>query len=71
MIFETSPVPIPAEHLPVCKMGQGHDCCRYIVMGPDGFSCVKKTTMRYTLDARGDAMTARADNCDGLPKEQA
>lgn len=59
------PVPISVEHLPTCKLGQGHDCCRYLVMG-EGLACAKLTTMRATLDARGDSMTARGDNCPGL-----
>ena len=25
----------------VCKIGQGHECCRYLLMGPKGFECAK------------------------------
>ncbi len=25
----------------VCKIGQGNLCCRYLVVGKDGFECVK------------------------------
>ena len=49
-----------------CKIGQEHDCCRYLIIGGDGFECAKLTNMKLTLDSRGDSMTARADNCDGL-----
>lgn len=57
---------IPAEHLPTCKMGQGAECCRYLVFGP-GFACAKLTMLKYTLDARGTSMSAQGDNCDGWP----
>jgi len=30
-------------------------------------ACLKLTALRHTLDARGDSMVARGDNCDGLP----
>lgn len=64
----TSPPIIDKEHLPVCKMGQGHDCCRYLVVSTD-FACAKMTTLKATIDARAAAgtMTARGDNCPGLP----
>lgn len=25
----------------ICKIGQGKDCCRYLVMGANGFECMK------------------------------
>lgn len=58
---------ISKEHLPVCKMGQGEECCRYLVMAP-GFSCAKKTSLAGTIDTRVflEQMTARGDNCEGL-----
>lgn len=62
---------IPPDHVTdVCKIGQGHDCCRYLVVGPGGFECAKLTSMKLTLDARGDSMTARGDNCPGLTAEE-
>lgn len=51
-----------------CKIGQGHDCCRYLVVGRDGFECVKHNVgAKVTLDLRVDMGTiiARGDNCDG------
>jgi hypothetical protein len=51
----------------VCKVGQGQDCCRYITMAPDGFSCAKHTGLRGLLDLRAErkAIIARGDNCLG------
>ncbi len=52
----------------VCKIGQGAECCRYLTMGANGWSCEKLSEMGITLDAKALAgsMTARADNCPGL-----
>jgi len=52
----------------VCKIGQGHDCCRYLVMSPEGFECGKlEMPVKKVLDSRVQAgtITARGDNCDG------
>lgn len=51
----------------VCKIGQGHDCCRYLMMGGLGFECAKGTATAAILDIRvlSESMTARGDNCDG------
>lgn len=55
----------------VCKIGQGNDCCRYLVMGSQGFECVKNTSLRSTLDSRVamNAIVAQGDNCEGQPME--
>jgi hypothetical protein len=56
----------------VCKMGQGHDCCRYLVGAPNGIQCAKLDAgLALTIDQRATAglMTARADNCAGLPMD--
>ena len=51
----------------VCKMGQGNNCCRYIVVDPDeGIVCAKGTALQPTLDANVSSMHAQGDNCDGL-----
>jgi hypothetical protein len=50
----------------VCRIGQGHACCRYLTVGADGFDCEKHTKLKAVLDARGDSMAARADNCHGM-----
>lgn len=51
----------------VCKIGQGHACCRYLTMSPDGWSCEKHTQLALTLDAKVTAgkMIACGDNCIG------
>jgi len=54
-----------------CRIGQGISCCRYLVMGPGGFECVKKTSLKATLDFRvaSGTITAQADNCEGYTSE--
>ena len=54
----------------VCKIGQGSDCCRYLTMGLGGWSCVRKTTTAWAIDARVNQMTAQADNCGGCFEHQ-
>jgi len=49
----------------VCKMGKGHETCRYLTFQPEGFTCEKGGPLQVQLDARGDTMNARGDNCDG------
>jgi len=51
-----------------CKIGQGKDCCRYILLGAEGFHCGKLTSLKSILDSRVEAgtMIAQADNCNGL-----
>ena len=51
-----------------CKIGQGNDCCAYLVMGTEGFECVKGTTLAYQVElylASGE-WTSQGDNCAGL-----
>ena len=47
-----------------CKIGQGADCCKYLVCGQNGFECEKLGTLRAWIDSRDD-MTAKGDNCEG------
>ena len=51
----------------VCKLGQENLCCRYLVMGPNGFECAKLSSLKRYLDERvlEEKMTARGDNCAG------
>jgi hypothetical protein len=51
----------------VCKIGQGGNCCRYLAMAPDGWSCEKHSELRRYLDYRAETKTmyARSDNCEG------
>jgi hypothetical protein len=51
-----------------CKVGQGANCCRYLVMAPTGFECAKLTDFKSILDERvkADKFVAKGDNCDGF-----
>lgn len=51
----------------VCKVGQGHETCRYLAISPDGWSCEKHTDLKAYLDRRvaEKTITARGDNCPG------
>ena len=63
---------IPQQHVDkVCKVGKGHDCCRYITMGPEGWNCEKHSSLKALLDGRVAAlsMNARGDNCSGDPAD--
>ena len=64
--MSAEPAVIDQEHLPTCKMGQGAECCRYLVFA-SGFACAKLTPLKFSIDARGDSMNARGDNCPGWP----
>ena len=50
----------------VCRIGQGHDCCRYLIASGRGLECAKLTPLKTMLDSRGDTMTAQGDNCEGV-----
>jgi len=52
----------------VCRIGQGHDCCRYLTIGAQGWCCEKHTQIGRMLDARVERkeMVARGDNCEGV-----
>lgn len=63
-----APALIPAAHLPICKMGQGAECCRYLVFSSD-FACAKRSSVAATIDARVETMNARGDNCDGIAND--
>jgi len=56
----------------VCKIGQGNECCRYLVIGGSGFECVKNTEMKKYLDSRVamETIVARGDNCDGKETQE-
>lgn len=63
---------IAEKHLmEVCKMGKIESCCRYLVMGRDGFTCAKQPEListRKALDekAKRGEMIAMGDNCEGM-----
>jgi hypothetical protein len=64
-------VPLTEEHVKaVCKPGTT-ECCRYLTMGPRGWSCEKHGSLKALLDERVRTGTMRAtgDNCEGrLPQ---
>jgi len=53
----------------LCKMGKGEQCCSFLVMSGDGFSCAKKTDLAGHIYYRRSlgTMTAQGDNCSGPP----
>lgn len=65
---------IPDQHLiDVCKYRQGSGCCRYIYYPREkrDFYCVKTILeMKKKMDDAVSSMTAKGDNCQGLPNEK-
>src|SRR5262245_26451117 len=60
----------PPQHvLDVCKIGQGHETCRYVTMYKTGWKCGKvDPKVRALLDepTRRARFIAQGDNCDGV-----
>jgi len=57
----------------VCKYRQGSDCCRYIFFPREKreFYCAKNIpVMKAKIDSEVSEMTAKGDNCPGLPNEK-
>ena len=55
----------------VCKIGQGKECCRYLILGAKGFECGKvNPEEREMLDRRKGRMVAQGDNCEGRILEE-
>ena len=54
----------------VCKVGQGNDCCRYILAGVDGIICGKDDPSLKTSLDKQIQMKARGDNCEGWDSYQ-
>lgn len=67
----------------ICKLGQGENCCAFLVAGPDGFECVRMTDLsamildrldKGTMNAKGRGMwkgcawEAVADNIQNIAK---
>ncbi|MHA2065069.1 MAG: hypothetical protein ACXABY_11900 [Candidatus Thorarchaeota archaeon] len=66
-------IEITNEHLKkVCKLGQGKDCCRFIITTPeDGIVCGKDDPLyKQALNKRLPKMTAKGDNCKGWASYQ-
>lgn len=55
----------------VCKIGQGSNCCKYLVAGGQGFQCMKVNPENKKLveDNWDDTKSAQSDNCKGYGKE--
>ena len=44
-----------------CRLFQGEKCCAYLVMGTDGFECIKgEDVLKETIDMRLKAGTMNA-----------
>ncbi len=55
----------------VCKMKDGVQCCRYLMMTTEGFECAKhpeNLAYRKRIDMRQNQMVASGDNCDGYDR---
>ena len=57
----------------ICKIGQGADCCIWLVMGTEGFECLyyKKHAMSLTGDTlygrwKKGLTVAKRDGCDRM-----
>lgn len=53
----------------VCKIGQGERCCRYLVVGMNGFECMKlQPSTRAYIDRQVELerFNAVGDNCGGI-----
>lgn len=55
------------EHIEqVCKIGQGAACCKYPLMGMEGWCCGKLDPyLKRLIDAAAHRMKAKGDNCEG------
>lgn len=55
------------EHIKnVCKIGQGAECCKYLLLGSGGFECGKISEWKEVVDKEWDSTkTAQGDNCEG------
>ncbi len=52
----------------VCKLGQGEECCAYLILGSSGAKCAKGTMLAYNIELRlaNGTMNAKGDNCEGM-----
>ena len=70
-VFSDDTRKIPKDQLKnKCKLQYGTQTCRYIVLGEEGFICVKGTKFQSSIDnlATKKQMVARGNNCPGLTK---
>lgn len=62
--------PITTEQLKdLCRLGQKAETCSFLVHGPDGWGCAKRTSLEMMILSRraNRSMTAMGDNCEGPP----
>jgi len=68
-IFKNKSRKIPQEKLAqTCLMNNGDETCRYIMMGEEGYICVKNSKLQQFIDERvfEDKMIAKGNNCEGM-----
>ena len=68
-ILDNKSLSIPTDQLrTICNIQDGAKACRYIVLGVNGFICVKHTKMKQVLDNMVDEgkMMSKGDNCSGI-----
>lgn len=59
---------IPKDHVTTtCKPGT-EECCAYLTMDIDGWSCAKLTPLKFQIDLKLAEGTIKAtgDNCEGI-----
>lgn len=55
----------------VCKIGQGAECCKYLVCGANGFECMKfdpENKKVIDINWAKTAHVSQGDNCEGKEK---
>jgi hypothetical protein len=57
--------PDQAWAMAVCKIGQGSECCRYLTIGREGWSCERYSDLGRQINANQSKMTAKGINCEG------
>ena len=68
-IFKNNSRKITKEKLAnICLMNNDDKTCRYIMMGEDGYVCVKNSKLQQFIDRRvsEDKMIAKGNNCEGI-----
>ena len=68
-VLNNDALKIDIKHLDnICKLRQGENTCRYILLMPIGYVCIKNTKLKQAIDQQcnKNQMTAKGDNCDGL-----
>lgn len=58
------------EYMIGCGLGQGAECCRFLVAGPEGLSCARGTVFHDQLVARGSTMHAQRTPTAAYPQCQ-